>query len=81
MEDQAALEEFVTTLVEAYPMPGADRTVLRNPALLDAAVRLFVGYVDDRPVGTSGARLGHGLVDVEWVSARAEVRGRGSARR
>jgi hypothetical protein len=28
-------------------------------------------------VATSGARLGHGLVDVEWVSTRAEVRGQG----
>ena len=77
VEDGAALDEFVTTLIEAYPMPGADRTVLRDPALLEAAVRLFVGYLDGRPVGTSGARLGHGLVDVEWVSTRAEVRGRG----
>jgi len=74
---EAALADFVTTMVEAYPMPGAERTMLSNPALLDGPVRLFVGYVDDRPVATAGARLGHGLVDVEWVSARPEVRGQG----
>jgi predicted GNAT family acetyltransferase len=28
-------------------------------------------------VATAGARLGHGLNDVEWVSTRPEVRGRG----
>jgi ribosomal protein S18 acetylase RimI-like enzyme len=77
VRDERAHADFVTTLVEAYPMPGAEGTNLSDPALLDGPVRLFVGYVDGRPVATSGARLGHGIVDVEWVAARAEVRGRG----
>lgn len=66
--DQRTVDDFVRTLVEAYPMPDAADTALADESLLGGPVRLFVGYVDDQPVATSGARLGHGIVDVEWVS-------------
>ncbi len=41
------------------------------------SIRLFVGDVDGVPVATSGARIGHGVNDVEWVSTRAGHRRRG----
>jgi hypothetical protein len=75
--DEPGLKDFVTTLIEAYPMPGAEGTSIADPAVLEGPFRLFVGYVDGAPVGTAGARLGHGLNDVEWVSTRSELRGRG----
>jgi hypothetical protein len=75
-----ALDDFVATLVEAYPMPQAEGTVLGDVRVLQGPVRLFVGYADSRPVATSGARLGHGIVDVEWVSTLPSHRGRGFGR-
>lgn len=71
------LETFVATLVDAYPMPQARGTPLTDPAVLDGPLRLFVGWLDGEAVGTSGARLGHGIVDVEYVAASPRVRGRG----
>ena len=75
--DQRTLDDFVRTLVEAYPMPDAADSVLADESLLNGPVRLFVGYVGGQPVATSGARLGHGIVDVEWVSTLHSHRGRG----
>lgn len=74
--DAASLAEFVRTLVEASPMPGADGTVLADPAVLGGALRFFVGELDGRTVATAGARIGPGVNDVEWVSTRPEVRSR-----
>lgn len=75
--DRATLDDFVRTLVTAYPMPGADGTPLTDARVLAGPIRLFVGYVDGKPVATSGARLGHGIVDIEWVSTLPAYRGRG----
>lgn len=75
--DRAGLEDFVATLVEAYPMPEAKGTIFGDERVLSGPVKLFVGYLGDRPVATSGARLGQGIVDVEWVSTLPACRGRG----
>lgn len=75
--DRATLDDFVNTIVTGYPMPGAEGTALSNPAILEGPIRLFVGYADGRPVATSGARIGHGIVDVEWVSTLPAYRRRG----
>jgi len=75
--DAPRLRQFVDTLVEAYPMPGAPDTAIAGAAFLDGPVRLFLGLVDGVPVGTAGARVAHGLVDVEWVSTLPGHRGKG----
>ena len=75
--NEADLAEFVRTLVEAYPMPGGESSGVADVRALDASIRLFVGRVDGIPVATSGARIGHGVNDVEWVSTRPEHRRRG----
>lgn len=77
VDDRSTLADFVTTLADAYPMPEASGTALADERVLDGAIRFFVGYVDGRPVSTSGAHIGHGINDVEWVSTRREHRGRG----
>ena len=58
-------------------MPDADRSPLGGLRVLDGPIRLFVGDLHGRPVATAGARLGRGIVDVEWVSCRSEARRRG----
>jgi GNAT superfamily N-acetyltransferase len=75
--DRETLAEFVRTLVEGYPMPGAAGTVLTDPRVLAGPIALFTGYVDGVPVATAGARTGHGIVDVEWVATLPQHRGRG----
>jgi GNAT superfamily N-acetyltransferase len=75
--DERTMKDFVRTVVDAYPLPGAEGTVLGEAAMLGGPLALFVGYLDGQPVATSGSYLEHGVVDVEWVSARPEYRGRG----
>jgi GNAT superfamily N-acetyltransferase len=75
--DEADLAEFVQTLVEAYPMPGGDSSGIADLRVLDGTIRLFIGRVDGATVATSGARIGHGVNDVEWVSTRSGHRRRG----
>jgi len=71
------LARFVTTIVEAYPMPGGESSGLADPHVLEPALHFFVGEIGGATVATAGARVGHGVNDVEWVSTRAEHRRRG----
>jgi hypothetical protein len=74
------LEEFTTTLVEAFPVPPLAGLPLGGygPALLDVdGWHMWIGRIDGRAVATAGAWVHGGLVDVEWISARPETRGRG----
>jgi hypothetical protein len=77
VHDQQTVADFVRTVVEGYPMPGGEDTVLADPALLTGPLSLFVGYLGGKPVGTSGAISAHGIADVEWVCSLPEVRGKG----
>jgi hypothetical protein len=77
VETAADLGRFSSTLVDAYPMPGGDRSGVADPRVLGSAIRLFVGEIDGVTVATSGAWVGHGINDVEWVSTRADHRRRG----
>lgn len=74
------LEEFGTTLVEAFPVPELAGRPFGGygPALLDLpGWRMWVGRIDGRPVATSAVHVHGGVNDVEWISARPETRGRG----
>lgn len=81
VRDEATLEDFERTSVEAYPLPDAEHLLpggLFGPAVLsDERFRLFVGYVDDAPVATAGALVADGLNDVSYVSTVPSARGRG----
>lgn len=68
--------EFDRILVDGYPGITAGGSVA-NPALIEAGlVRLFLGYLDGKPVATAGSAVNHGLVEVDWVCTLPEVRGR-----
>jgi hypothetical protein len=76
----AELEEFGTTLVEAFPVPALAGRPFGGygPALVDVpGWRMWVGRIDGRPVATSAVHVHGGVNDVEWISARPETRGRG----
>jgi hypothetical protein len=75
--DATTLVHFVTTLIDGYPMPGAEGATLADPRVLGDDIRLFVGYVDEQAVATAGARIGHGVNDVEWVATASAHRRRG----
>ncbi len=78
--DQPGLEVFERTLIDGYPMPDMqpyewggflDERVLGGPT------RLWIGYVDGRPVATAAAHVAAGLNDVEMVATIEAFRGRG----
>lgn len=74
------LDEYLTTLVEAFPVPELAGTpgAGYGPGLLDVpGWKMWVGRIDGRPVGTAGVHVHGGTNNVEWISARPEVRGRG----
>jgi hypothetical protein len=77
VRDAASLAVFLRALGDGYPMPGADGSTMADPRVLGGPVRLFTGFVDDRPVATAGVYVGHGLNDVEWVSTMPDARRRG----
>jgi GNAT superfamily N-acetyltransferase len=74
----ADLEVLQHTIVEAYPfdVPGAREPVL-VPQAVGGALRLWVGWYEGRPVATALSFVAHGVNQIEWISTRAEVRGRG----
>jgi hypothetical protein len=74
------LEAFITTLVDAFPLPELAGLPLGGytEAVLDVdGWNLWLGRIDGRPVATGAAWVHGGIVDVEWISARPETRGRG----
>jgi hypothetical protein len=77
VHDAETLSTFLEAIVEGYPMPGGEHSPIADPRVLGGPVRFFVGYVDGRPVATSGVHLGNGLNDVEWVSTMSHARRRG----
>jgi hypothetical protein len=74
--DGTAADIFVRTLQEAYPMPGEGSPVFDH-RILGGPIRLFTGFEGDRPIGTAGTIVDHGLNDVEWVSMMPDCRGKG----
>jgi len=77
---EAELEEFGSTLVEAFPVPELAGRPYGGygPAMLDVpGWQMWVGRIDGRAVATSAVHVHGGINDVEWISARPETRGRG----
>ncbi len=73
----ADLADFVTTIMAAFDMRAGEDLPLTDPRILGGPLELFVGYINGTPVATSGARIGHGIVDIEWVSCLVKARGSG----
>jgi len=75
--DRAELADFVDTLLIGFSTPQTRTTPMGDRRILDGPIRLFVGYADGRPVATSGAWLGPGIVVVDWVATLPAYRRRG----
>jgi GNAT superfamily N-acetyltransferase len=78
--DGDSLAEFERTLIEAYPVADMDPAAaptLFPPAYLGGDGRVFAAFVDERMVATAAAHIAAGVNHVEFVSTRAEYRGRG----
>jgi hypothetical protein len=79
VRDPSTLDAFTRTLADAFPVPevqglpygGYGPGVLKIPGW-----RMWLATVDGEPVATSATHVGTGHVDIEWVSTRAEWRGR-----
>jgi GNAT superfamily N-acetyltransferase len=82
--DEPTAQDWERTLVEAYPdpaqLPFRPGRFLPLRALDAPSWRHWVGYLDGEAVATSSAYIGPHHVDVEMISARPEVRGRGVGR-
>jgi hypothetical protein len=75
--DDTGRAAYDRALVEGFPVDGLDGAALIEPGWLDiAGWRMFVGYVDDRPVASAGAFIGE-HVHVEQVATLPDARGRG----
>ena len=60
--------------------PFAGRRFISGDGWSARGWRMWVGYLDGEPVATAAAYVGPHHVDVEMISARPEVRGRGVGR-
>lgn len=75
--DDAGMADFARAL-EGYPATPGQTAVLADRRILDVAgLRIWVGYLDDRPVACAGAHVTDACVDVEYVATHADGRGRG----
>jgi ribosomal protein S18 acetylase RimI-like enzyme len=76
----ATLADFERAAITGYPAP--DMLPVQTGALFDARLlggplRLWVGYVDDRPVTTAAALVHNAMNGVYLVATVPEARGRG----
>ena len=79
--DATALRAFEEVTVHGYPFP--DLQPLTPGALIDERVladdrlRMWVGWLGERPVGAAAAFVDHGINDVTLVATLPEARRRG----
>jgi GNAT superfamily N-acetyltransferase len=82
--DAATADDYERTLVEAYPDPALQpyggRRFVAGDSWSAPGWHHWVGYLDGAAVATSSAYVGPHHIDVEMISARPEVRGRGVGR-
>lgn len=80
VHDEATVLDFERTFVDAYPVleyqPFQPGTVVTTDALGDP-LRLWVGYVEGKPVTTGVAYVDFDVVGVYLISTLPDARGRG----
>jgi GNAT superfamily N-acetyltransferase len=78
VRDSRTLEDMTTVVMGGYEIPPECTEFMWTvDAFGDRRYRAWVGYVDGRPVTTSAAYVGAGLVGVYVVATIPEARGRG----
>lgn len=81
VRDRAALYDWERVAIDGFPLEeaaGAPPGTVVNDALLDdPRRRLWVGYVDHRPVTASSAWVEHGINNVSMVATLPDARRRG----
>jgi hypothetical protein len=76
--DPETLATFDATMTDAYPVPEMRGRRFFGDGVLEAnGWQMWLGLLDGEPVGTAAAHVTDAFVDVQWISARAECRGRG----
>jgi len=82
--DATTADEYERTLVEAYPdqglLPYAGRRFVPGDSWSTPGWHHWVGVLDGTAVATASAYVGPHHIDVEMISTRPEVRGRGVGR-
>jgi hypothetical protein len=77
VRDEATLEAFDVTMVDAYPIPELRGIRSFHPGILELpGWHMWLGVLDGEPVGTAAAHVSERLVDIEWISTKEHVRGR-----
>lgn len=74
VDDDRGVADYASVAGAAFEL---DPGVLADPRTKVPALRLFVGYEDDRPVSVAGAWVGEGVVEITWVATLPDARGRG----
>ena len=78
--DAAGLAAWELTFIESYPLhwlqPARPGTLF-SPRVIDGPLRLWLGLVNDEPVGVSAAFASAGVVGVHMVATMSTARGRG----
>lgn len=76
-DDAASLRDVERAAIEGFRIPGMGPGDLFDPRALAPEYRMWVGYVDGRPVSTACAYIAEGFVGVYAVATVPEARGRG----
>ncbi len=78
--DARRLAEVERVVVEGYPVPeaaGLPTGSVVRPALLDTAVRYWLGRLDDHAVAAASSYVGHGVVNLCLAATMPAARRRG----
>ena len=77
-DDLALVERLI---IDGYPMPeldGLPANRAMGPALLESAVRHWIGYLDGIPIATAASHAAHGVVNLCLAATLPAARRRGA---
>jgi len=75
--DASSVRAAEQLLDEVFGCASPEQGALIEPSIISDEFRVWVGFVDGRPVSTATAYVGDGFVGVYAVATAADARGRG----
>ena len=81
MRDAQELALAERVLVDGYPMPDLEPLGvgdLLGPSILTGPTRVWLAWLDDRPVAVSAAHQSAGVTLIEYVATLPDARGLGA---